>query len=334
MENPGDTQTNTVIEISPDGDLILIVGPEEAKLRVHSMFLTLVSKPFSAMLGPDWKEGHDLLDSNKPAEILLPEDNAAALEIICSIIHHQNRDVPRTLAAGDILAVAVTADKYDCIRALRFASESWLRSSRDEASSLMLLTAAAYLFQDAQAFKEITRALILDHHGPYLALSCEEIESAMTWRSSVSTPMTRLDILLTGERKGLLEEQRGFARLKVAEILISGVNDGTGLCVHKCGWTSKYAYAYIKRLEREDLWPAQLHHISISKALESAERMPDPIPEEPSIECTYEYKHAAPAYRRNRTWSLEDLNKSIGLCIHCVRSGSMNSNCRQESHRY
>ena len=182
MENPGDTQTNTVIEISPDGDLILIVGPEEAKLRVHSMFLTLVSKPFSAMLGPDWKEGHDLLDSNKPAEILLPEDNAAALEIICSIIHHQNRDVPRTLAAGDILAVAVTADKYDCIRALRFASESWLRSSRDEASSLMLLTAAAYLFRDAPAFKEITRALILDHHGPYLALSCEEVESAMTGR--------------------------------------------------------------------------------------------------------------------------------------------------------
>jgi hypothetical protein len=61
------------------------------------------------------------------------------------------------------------------------------------------------------------------------------------------------------------------------------------MCIHRCGWTSKYAYAYLKLLERKDLWPARLLHISISKALELAEKMPDPIPEEPSIACTYEY---------------------------------------------
>jgi hypothetical protein len=182
MENPRDTQTNTVVEIAPDGDLILIVGPEEAKLLVHSMLLKAVSKPFSVIFRPDWKEGRDLLDRDGPAELLLPEDNAAALKIICSVIHHRNTEVPRTLAAGDILAVAVTADKYDCVDALRFASESWLRLSTDESGNLMLLAAAAYLFQNAQAFKEITRALILDYNGPYLALLCEEVESAMTWR--------------------------------------------------------------------------------------------------------------------------------------------------------
>jgi hypothetical protein len=37
MENSRDTQTNTVVAIAPDGDLILIVGPEEAKLHVRSM---------------------------------------------------------------------------------------------------------------------------------------------------------------------------------------------------------------------------------------------------------------------------------------------------------
>jgi hypothetical protein len=46
----------------------------------------------------------------------------------------------------------------------------------------MRLTAAAYQFQNAPAFKEITRALILDYDGPYLALSCKEVESALTWR--------------------------------------------------------------------------------------------------------------------------------------------------------
>jgi hypothetical protein len=88
------------------------------------MLLIAVSKPFSVIFGPDWKEGQDMLDRDRPTELLLPKDNATALKIICSIIHHQNREVPQTLAVGGILAVAVTADKYDCIHALRFASES------------------------------------------------------------------------------------------------------------------------------------------------------------------------------------------------------------------
>ncbi|KAM6484669.1 hypothetical protein HDV62DRAFT_304104 [Trichoderma sp. SZMC 28011] len=319
METPNDTQTNTIVEIAPDGDLILIVGPEEAKLHVDSMMLRVASKPFSAMFGPNWKEGRDLLDGdrpvNRPVELPLPEDNAAALKIMCSVIHHQRSEVPRTLAAGDVLAVAVATDKYDCVEALSFASDGWLRPSRDEAGNLMLLTAAAYLFQNAQAFKELTKALILDYKDSYLTLSCREVESAMPWKVFC-----------------LLEEQRGSARLRVAEILMAGVNDWTGYCCHKCGWTSKYAYAYIKLLESERLWPAKLPHISISEALQSADRMPDPIPEESSAACTYGYKHTAPAYRRNRTSSLDDFNESIGLCLHCVLSGSMDSNCSEPSH--
>lgn len=313
MENTNDTQTNTIVEIAPHGDLILIVGQEEAKLHVNSMMLREASKPFSAMFGPNWKEGRDLLDGDRPTEIPLPEDNAVAMKIICSVIHLQNSEVPRT--AGDVLAVAVATDKYDCVIALRFASDSWLRPSGNEAGNLMLLTAAAYLFQNAQAFKELTKALILDYKDPYLTLSCREVESAMPWKVFC-----------------LLEEQRGSARLRVAEILLAGVNDGHGHCVHKCGWTSKYAYAYIKLLERKDLWPADLPHISITKALQSAERMPDPIPEESSAACTYGYKHAAPEYRRTRASILDDFNESIGLCLHCVRSGSMNANCSQPSH--
>ncbi|KKP06387.1 hypothetical protein THAR02_01535 [Trichoderma harzianum] len=215
METPNDTQTNTIVEIAPRGDLILVVGPEKAKLHVKSTWLREVSKPFSAMFRPDWKEGRDLLDCDRPVdrptEIPLPEDNAAAMKIICSVIHHQRSEVPRTLAADDVLAVAVAADKYDCVEALELASDRWLRPSGDEAGNLMLLTAAAYLFQNAQAFKELTKALILDYKDPYLTLSCREVESAMPWKVFC-----------------LLEEQRGSARLRVAEILLAGVNDGTG----------------------------------------------------------------------------------------------------------
>lgn len=203
METPNDTQTNTIVEIAPDGDLILIVGPEEAKLHVDSMMLRVASKPFSAMFGPNWKEGRDLLDGdrpvNRPVELPLPEDNAAALKIMCSVIHHQRSEVPRTLAAGDVLAVAVATDKYDCVEALSFASDGWLRPSRDEAGNLMLLTAAAYLFQNAQAFKELTKALILDYKDSYLTLSCREVESAMPWKVFCEYPDDRFGNMADGQ---------------------------------------------------------------------------------------------------------------------------------------
>ncbi|KAM0499011.1 hypothetical protein ACHAP8_005715 [Fusarium lateritium] len=194
MENPRDTQTSKVIAIASDGDLILIVGPEETKLRVRSMFLMTVSKPFAVMLGPNWKEGQDMRDPDGPFHLSLPEDNAIALKIICSVVHYQNKEVPRTLPAGDVLAVAVVADKYDCVNALEFASDTWLRPPGDDPDNLMLLTAAAYLFRNAQAFKEITRALVLGHDGAYHTLSSDEVESAMPWKVF-----------------SLLEEQRGFA---------------------------------------------------------------------------------------------------------------------------
>ncbi|KAL3587904.1 hypothetical protein FPOAC2_13803 [Fusarium poae] len=254
MENSKDAEANTVFEIAADGDLILIAGPQETRLRIHSMSLMAASKVFSVMFGPDWKEGHDMRDHDKPFELLLPDDNAAALKIICSVIHYQNEKVPRTLVAGDVLAVAIVADKYGCIDALKFASETWLRTSRDKASNLMLLAAAAYLFRNAQAFNEITRALVFDYDGTYLALSWDEVESVMPWR-----------VLC------LLEEQRGFARLRVAEILIAGVNDGTGMCYHKCGWTSKYACIYKTATRKRSLASTFVPHLHLQGTGESGE---------------------------------------------------------------
>lgn len=181
MEEPRNNAPS-IINVAADGDVILVVGPEKVKLRVHSLFLKTASKPFSVLFGPDWQEGHNMLDRGGPVELLLPEDNARALKLICVIIHHQNKKVPQTLAAGDVLRVAVIADKYDCVDALKFASGNWLRPSKNAPGDLMLLTAAAYLFQNAQAFNEITRALILNYNGPYLALLCDEVESAVTWK--------------------------------------------------------------------------------------------------------------------------------------------------------
>ncbi|EWZ78583.1 hypothetical protein FOWG_17190 [Fusarium oxysporum f. sp. lycopersici MN25] len=139
------------------------------------------SNPFSTMLGPNWKEGHDMRHHHGPFEVSLPDDNATALEIICSIIHFQNDKIPRTLAGADVLAVAVAADKYDFLNALNFASKTWLRECKGNPEALMLLATVAYLFRNAQAFKELTSALVLNHFGSYLGLGGKEVESVLPW---------------------------------------------------------------------------------------------------------------------------------------------------------
>ncbi|KAF5697377.1 hypothetical protein FGLOB1_12804 [Fusarium globosum] len=177
------TTSAPIVEIVPDGDIILAVGSDKTKILVKSTLLRAASNPFSAMLGPNWKEGHDMRHHNGPFEIPLPEDNATAMEIICSVIHFQNDRIPQTLPASDVLAIAIAADKYDCMNALQFTSKAWLQELKAKPEDLMLLAAAAYLFRDAKAFREITAALVLNHQGSYLALSGGNVGSVIPWEA-------------------------------------------------------------------------------------------------------------------------------------------------------
>lgn len=176
-----DSELGATIDIATDGDIVLVVGPENVRLRVRSLNMKATSEPFSAMLGSSWKEGRDLLEDGS-VEVPLPDDNAMAMVYICAIIHHRNRMLPSTITPKVILEIAVTADKYDFVDALRFASESWLHFRSIEADGLMNLAAAAYAFRNAQAFRDFTKALILDYGGSYLSLSTENIKSVMGWK--------------------------------------------------------------------------------------------------------------------------------------------------------
>ncbi|KAF5611564.1 uncharacterized protein FTJAE_14171 [Fusarium tjaetaba] len=236
MANAADSQ---IVEIVPDGDVILVVGPDKAKLRVKSMFLMVASKPFSVMLGPYWKEGHDMRCHDGPFELSLPEDNATAMEIICSVIHLQNGRIPRTIPAGDVLAIAIAGDKYDCLNALQFASKAWILKPKGKPpKDLMLLTAAAYIFGDAEAFNRATTALVLGCHDSYLALSDSELESIIPWSLF-----------------SMLEEQRGAARLKAADILPC-IHEQTESRESLAGESPKYLHLDGAGKSKEDGRPA------------------------------------------------------------------------------
>jgi hypothetical protein len=64
-------------------------------------------------------------------------------------------------------------------------------------------------------------------------------------------------------------------------------------------------------------------------AMDLAESIHDPVPEEQSAHCTYAYKHRPPEYRTHRRGRLDNLKDHTGLCLFCVRAeGSDPSYCQ------
>ncbi|KAM7209596.1 hypothetical protein V8F06_014853 [Rhypophila decipiens] len=106
---------SSTIDIAPDGDLILVVGPEAVKFRVYSQVLKISSQYFTRLLSPPM-----------PTEIPLPHDDAEAFNIILPVLHCRLDIMSGGLDAKRVLRYAIAADKIGCKDALNFALIQWL----------------------------------------------------------------------------------------------------------------------------------------------------------------------------------------------------------------
>lgn len=172
-------------DISPKGDIILVIGSQELRLRVSSQCLGFASKVFSVMFGPHWSEGQGLSEKS-PKEVRLEEDDAAAMRTVCNVIHFCNDAVPSTITALELFQIAIVVDKYDLGVALKWATTQWLRTASSiETSDMGYVMAAAYLLRDMKRFTTSTEALLLGHSGSYLDLLeeqsvCEMVPQKLT----------------------------------------------------------------------------------------------------------------------------------------------------------
>ncbi|KAI8666003.1 BTB domain-containing protein [Fusarium keratoplasticum] len=63
-------------QLIPDGDIMLLVGPEQKKIQISSHLLCKTSPVFKTMLNSDFEEGKAFRERNgAPAEIKLPDDS-------------------------------------------------------------------------------------------------------------------------------------------------------------------------------------------------------------------------------------------------------------------
>ncbi|KAH7111808.1 hypothetical protein B0J11DRAFT_447464 [Dendryphion nanum] len=310
-----------ITEAASNGDVVLVVGTGEKRVRVCSGVLKIASKYFTALLGPHFNEGHDI-GGNEPKEVMMPYDNAKALEIICNVIHLRNDVVPKSLDSADILDIAITADKFDCIVALKHVSTIWLNPKEKETvMGLGNLMAAAYILNDPQAFSDITRAMIFHHKDSYLLLTDSDVVlvDILPWKVFGKYYCAIF----------LLEERRSQLRTELLQIILKGATDaGTddnGNC--KCAWSSRHSLVYLDLLRIQEINPSQILNTTISHVITRLEQMNDPVVS--GTQCSYRW-HSTPSYRSQRSWRLETFMKSNGLCIDCLRFGTtaVEQNCR------
>lgn len=219
--------------IAPDGDVILVVAAEPqpkgrpqipytfAHLRVHSKVLRSASRVFDAMLGANWNEGQGLgtRKATNPRQVQLPDDDPDVMRVICSALHRPNDPPTEVLEAESVLKVAMHADKYDLMDALRSASGHWLDhgskydvmealkcegedwmaplSAEKDMIQTGYMLVSALLFHDRERYVKISRSLVLEHIGSYEKLMEDEVIALFLPREAIGkywAPVTPYDI--------------------------------------------------------------------------------------------------------------------------------------------
>jgi len=159
---------------------------------VQSKILAISSKVFKTLLSPRFREGTDLTLTGT-VETPLPDDDPDAMIVICNILHLRNDEVAISgTTVEQLLTIATWTDKYDCSRAMRHATELWIRkltkatvdnewvsqyscialSGREKARSaevktsnnheLHSLLAATFYFQHEPMWQHVSKAFVLE----------------------------------------------------------------------------------------------------------------------------------------------------------------------------
>ncbi|OAL47474.1 hypothetical protein IQ07DRAFT_646412 [Pyrenochaeta sp. DS3sAY3a] len=290
-------QPDRVADISPDGDVVLVVGAENVRLRVQSQCLRSASKVFGKMFGPDWSEGQRLL-KEAPTEIPLPEDDADAMRTVCHIIHHRNDLVPPHLSAEEVLRIAIEVDKYDLKVAFKYANVGWLKPRINaERVDMGYLLVAAYLFDNTDAFMAHALTLILHYNGSYLNFLDDELISE----------------IISSRIFCLLEERRTRFRAGLCELLTSGKRDAC-----ECGW-GKYRNEKYERILAE-YTPMKMLNASIADIIAKIEGVSTENMGKSTLCLRSRKDHEPLPYSQTFLGTLETLRKESRISIDDVRS--------------
>lgn len=157
----------TVETVCPFGDVVLVVKDDflpTAKFRVSSCILAMASTHFERLFNGQFAEG-ERMRSRAPGEVIEIGlfNSPLAMKHLLKLLHHTDpRDDAETLlTTSEMLDLAITVDKYDCIEALRLPIDALLaKYVGNEDLNLEHLTTAAFMVDQPEHFRYFTKQLI------------------------------------------------------------------------------------------------------------------------------------------------------------------------------
>nr|CAF06009.1 related to nuclear pore protein [Neurospora crassa] len=131
-----------VINIDPEGDLLLDVGGDEdsglsqpQRLRVCSFALRRHSPVWKQMLFGPWKESKPANAESEVWIVELPDDPFRPMQIVLDIIHGRFSKIPRSLGLDELYKLVILTNKYDMTETLRPWCADWAHIARGDLSS-------------------------------------------------------------------------------------------------------------------------------------------------------------------------------------------------------
>lgn len=170
------------------GDVVLVLGDCNKRIRASKALLSSTSAYFRGLLGPRYAEG---VAADAGRHIKLYGDNPAALTTMMKLLHKRH-DFLVPLSTVELHDLAVVADKYGCIEAL---SPSLKKVFPDSGYGLTkptiyTLISATYMLDHPELFRTFTKSMLQDLRPtngkdfPELAALCPRVPGAV-WRKLI-----------------------------------------------------------------------------------------------------------------------------------------------------
>ncbi|KAE9969894.1 hypothetical protein EG328_006630 [Venturia inaequalis] len=313
--------------IDPEGDLRLVVGPDAHSIIVSSKILCVASTVFKEKLlvfkAPD-EAGDRFVHDVSPGPVdgkmseaedldtlLLPNDNAKAMILLCNILHFRSQEVPSAdeiSTGGRLFFFASMVHKYACINAVRPITVGWLSSQAVvESIQMEKLLVISYRLEDAALFFSSSHELLLTSEDDFLRLKKVV---------SVSRPFPS-QILDT------LQERRSQIFDKLVDLIFDRI-----LKLSKDDFSDRTALQLgylIKGLKAQCLWPELRRTRSLENTINSLASIK--VASEPEQD-----RSRVPTLHKQLEAVAANVRKSIkGLCLDCVRADGGDCGCCDSS---
>lgn len=152
----------TIESLCEFGDITLVVEDgfhPELRVAVSSCILASTSKVFKALFKGCFAEGEAIRSGQRDIYIA---DKPAAMLALCQLLHF--KPVKPAIACHNILDFALLVDKYDCVEALKPATDSTLSGLSDGGNpawgTSWDLAVSAFILDQPQHFRKCSQALV------------------------------------------------------------------------------------------------------------------------------------------------------------------------------